>query len=293
MHMQMVSARPPGLKRFPFFVHDVSDVHISRKIRQRGVWEPFETQILLALLGGGDQVIDIGANIGWYTVAAAQRVGSKGHIFAFEPDRRNFEILMANIRQNKLMCVSADRMALGRAPGTAAIRSSTDNQGDVRVREFAPSVAVNLDNEKVAVGTLDDYLADSRHFDLSRLRVLKMDVQGFEHEVLLGAGRLLTSLPERTVCFIEFDPVLLADQSDLACRGFIDAIAALSRRILMICRPIWSLREITVDDLRSADTLAPNACYDLIVTHESTLQDLNSALPLIPRLLSSWAPKRL
>lgn len=287
--MQKVNAHPPGLDRFPFFVHEDRDVFISAKIRKQGVWEEFETQLLLALLGERDQVIDIGANIGWYTVAAGRRTGPTGHVFAFEPDRRNFQILTANIRQSGLSCVSAEQMALGRGTGKGVLRGSADNQGDLRVRQIGALDDGHPQGEEVAVAALDDYLASNPRFDISRLRILKMDVQGFEHEVLLGAQRLLAALPTRTVCFVEFDPVLLADNSDRACHGFIDALAALSRRILMISRPVWCLREISIDRLRYVADRLPAACYDLIVAHDSALPDLRRALPLVPRWLSSWA----
>ena len=70
--MQQVIARPPGRGSFPFFVHKSPDIFISTRIRKTGLWEPFESRVLLALLQSGDQVIDVGANIGWYTVNAAR-----------------------------------------------------------------------------------------------------------------------------------------------------------------------------------------------------------------------------
>jgi FkbM family methyltransferase len=284
--MQLVSARPPGLERFAFFVHDGNDVHISEKIRRRGVWEQFETQLLLALLREGDQILDIGANIGWYTVAAARRVGPTGHVFAFEPDANNFAILAANVRQSGLSCVSAERLALGRESGTGSLRPSTDNQGDLRVRDFRRSAAKPSGNE-IAVMALDNYLQASSRFDIARLRIVKMDVQGFEHEVLCGARSLLTNLPRGTVCFIEFDPKMLADHAGGACEGFIQTLAALGRRLFVIRRPVWRLQALSIGDLRTAADPRAQQCYDLVVAHDEALPDLRRALPLIPRLLSS------
>jgi FkbM family methyltransferase len=285
--MQLVSARPPGLKEFPFFVHEGNDIYISEKIRRRGVWEHFETYLLLSLLRKREQILDIGANIGWYTVAAARRVGSAGHVFAFEPDAKNFAILAANVRQSGLSCVSAEPLALGRESGSGSLRSSADNQGDLRVRDFRKSGDARPAANHIQIVALDDYLANNPRFDLARLRIVKMDVQGFEHEVLHGARNLLANLPRRAVCFIEYDPKLLADHAPSACEGFIEALASLGRRMFVIHRPIWRLQAVSIADLRAASDPRTAHCYDLVIAHDQALPDLHRALPLIPRLLSS------
>ena len=286
--MQRVEARPPGLERFPFYVHDDRDVYISEKIRRRGVWEGFETRLMLALLSPGDQVLDIGANIGWYTMAAARCVGASGRVFAFEPDARNFSILSANIRESGATGAIAVRAALGRADGKAEIRRTGDNQGDIRVRNFSNSSASSgLSANEVAVVALDEYLATQPSFSLAKLRVLKMDVQGFEWDVLAGAQKLLASLPERTVCFVEFDPALLRECSHEACERFVAAIGSLNRDIFAIGRPLWRLRrKFTADLIAAAEPQSP-ACFDLIIAHRSAVGDLRAALPLVPRMLSS------
>lgn len=285
--MQLVSARPPGLKEFPFFVHEGNDAYISEKIRRRGVWERFETQLLLTLLREREQILDIGANIGWYTVAGARRVGPAGHVFAFEPDAKNFAILAANVRQSGLSCVSAERLALGRESGSGSLRSSADNQGDLRVRDFRKSGHAAPAGNEIRVAALDDYLANNPQFDVARLRIVKMDVQGFEHEVLCGARNLLANLPRSAVCFVEFDPRLLADHAQNACEGFIDALASLGRRMFVIRRPIWRLQALSIDDLRAVSDPRAGQCHDLVIAHDAALPDLHRALPLIPRLLSS------
>lgn len=284
--MQRVEARPPGLGRFPFYIHDDNDVFISEKIRRRGVWEQFETRLLLSLLRPGDQVLDIGANIGWYTIGAARRVGAAGHVFAFEPDAHNHAILTANIRESGLSNATAIRAALGRTAGRAEIRRADDNQGDVRLRNFSQQ-SVTVGQNDVSVVSLDEYLHGQPHFALEKLRILKMDVQGFEWDVLCGAQRLLRALPDRTACFMEFDPLLLRECSDDACNGFIDVVARLQRNVFAIGRPLWRLRRMFADDLVAAATFEQAKCFDLVIAHDAALADLREGLPFIPRLLSS------
>ncbi len=291
--MQQVIAKPPGLKPFEFFIHDGADRFISDRIRQTGRWEPFESALLLKLLRQGDQMIDVGANIGWYTVSSALKVGSTGHVFAFEPDAKNFDLLSANITAARVQCVSAERAALGRGSGTAVIRHSLDNQGDHRIRSFVPDETVGPDPARgIPVIALDAYLSGHPHLRLNRLRIIKIDVQGFENEVLLGARQLLAGLPDRTILFIEFDPALLREQDPTALLALIDALESLGRNILEISRPLWRLKKVRPEELRSAAKGAGGRSLDLVVVHAESIADVYGALPGVPRFLS-WAGRSM
>jgi FkbM family methyltransferase len=277
------------MNTFPFFIHEAGDIFISERIRRTGVWEPFESRLLLSLLRRGDQVIDVGANIGWYTVSAARQVGDAGHVFAFEPDARNFALLSANVHAGGLSWVSLERSALGRSSGSAVIRHLKDNQGDHRVRAFVTGEIAPNSTRDIPVVALDEYLAQRREFDVAKLRIIKIDVQGFEREVLLGAQRLLSALPAQTICFIEFDPILLRDNDPAACGALIDNIASMRREIFAIVRPIWRVKKLTISKLRQAARPERSYSFDLILVHRERLRDLRRALPIVPRLLSAAA----
>jgi predicted O-methyltransferase YrrM len=68
----------------------------SLGIMANGIFEPIETHTVLALVKGGDRVLDIGANMGYYTVLMAEKVGAQGKVFAVEPNAANLSILHAN-----------------------------------------------------------------------------------------------------------------------------------------------------------------------------------------------------
>ena len=63
-----------------------------------GIFEPEETESIMSLVKPGDRFLDVGANVGYYTVLVAERVRSTGQVFAIEPNDTNFEILDANTR---------------------------------------------------------------------------------------------------------------------------------------------------------------------------------------------------
>src|SRR6266700_1510309 len=114
--MTKVVASLPDGTRFDFVVHSGIDQFISQRIKNRGSWEPFETGIMISLLRPGDVFIDIGANIGWYTVMSALTVGRSGHVFAFEPAGDNADLLERNVALNRLDNVKLFRCALAESP---------------------------------------------------------------------------------------------------------------------------------------------------------------------------------
>src|SRR5580658_6921217 len=120
----------PGLR---IEVHSAPDRYISSQIVQSGEWEPFETQIVQCFLRPGDVFVDIGANIGWYTIVAASIVGCDGHVYAFEPARDNFELAARNLILNDLQNVTLEQMAVTDRAGTDLLFLSTENLGDHRL----------------------------------------------------------------------------------------------------------------------------------------------------------------
>lgn len=286
--MKQVSARVPGGRGVPFFIHSANDRYISERIRTKGAWEPFESAILCSLLSPGEQVLDIGANIGWHTVQSALRVGPAGGVFAFEPDEENFNLLSANIDVNHLTWVHAKRTALGRASGLATLARSADNMGDHRVRPTDSDSDIVAGALPVTVMALDEYIDEQPQFDRELLRVVKIDVQGFEAEVLLGAARLLASLSKRTVVFLEFDPCLLNEHDSGACTALLDIIAHLEYVIFAIRRPIRRLQRVSVDALRASARFLDSAATDLILVSPESLAELRSAVPWPSRLITSW-----
>lgn len=139
----------------------------------------------------GFVVIDIGANIGTYTVPLARLVGPNGRVVAFEPNRPTFACLRQNVRQNRLGNVTLVRAAAGPESGFAGLVVTEDNFGEVHLAPPGGAEAA-----RVAVTTVDEQVAS---LGLGRVDYIKIDVEGFELAALRGARRTLAANPKLLV----------------------------------------------------------------------------------------------
>ncbi len=151
-----------------------------------------EREILSRHISAGMTIIDIGANIGLYSIFLADLVGPGGRVFAFEPDPVLFEAAVANCTQNgKGDVITLHNLALGSRAGHAALYRSGFNSGDNRL-SASPK---HRENVGVEIARLDDVLRGVK------IDFVKMDVQGWEPEVLRGMEETLKSNPELTIYF--------------------------------------------------------------------------------------------
>lgn len=175
------------------------DTVIGWTLALDGQWEPHETKALLDLIRPGDTVVDVGANLGWYSVQFARRTGCDGRVLSFEPEPGNFALLLENLTLNKVADgVVARQLALLNRKGMVEFELSSFNYGDHRVR-FGPTPAgiPDLYAEharqviQVEATTLDDALSPADSLHEGRVRLLKMDCQGSEAAILLGGSETL------------------------------------------------------------------------------------------------------
>jgi FkbM family methyltransferase len=145
--------------------------------------------------------VDIGANVGYFTTMAARAVGPRGRVLAVEPEPHNFELLSSNVVDNGLDCVDLVQAALGSTRGEASLFLNADNHGDHRLWSNSPD-AVGRQTMTVPTWTLDELVAAH---DLDHVDVVKIDVQGYEHEIAKGMIDLLESA-DRLSILSEFWP---------------------------------------------------------------------------------------
>ncbi len=169
-------------------------------------YEPNEMYAMSKLIGRGACVVDVGANEGVFTLMAAKLAGPDGTVHSFEPSARDRERLLANVSLNNLTNVTVHAEALGRAAGKAVLEvSAAERPGHNTIGGFAYSDTTPAYSLEVDVTTLDA-VADAAR--LTRLDLLKVDVEGSETAVLQGAQASLR----------RFRPIVFAEAQDASLR---------------------------------------------------------------------------
>jgi FkbM family methyltransferase len=157
-----------------------------------------------AALRPGDCALDLGANIGAVALHLARLVGPTGRVFAIEPMSANAELLARNVRRAGLeKVVQIERVAAGRASERTALffDPGTSNWGAISLRDRSGTASEEIQNEP-----LDELW---KRWGRPHFRFVKMDVEGFEPDVLAGACELLATAPPE-VWVVEFNPEQLA-----------------------------------------------------------------------------------
>jgi len=181
---------------------------------------PSLTAVFEAALGPGDVVLDIGANVGVYVAVAARLVGPGGRILAFEPMPFARESLTDLVRRNGFTQVSVLPYAAGASEGSMQLHMTPGASG-LTSAYARGKASVSVD---VATTTIDAVVGESGG---APPRLLKIDVEGFEFDVMKGAARTLAA-EEAPLLVFESDPALLAAsrgtfadiQRWLAARGY-------------------------------------------------------------------------
>ena len=177
------------------------DDHIDNIIWWNGYYEKNPTRLFLDLLNPDDIVIDVGANIGYYSILAASRIGRGGKVYAFEPVSSIYRRLLANV--GSFNAIQAQREACGNTTGkiNMYVADDTCSSGS---RISQPIEGHELKRiEEVSMVRLDDAISEK-----TGVSVMKIDVEGYEPHVLAGASELIRSNPQIKI-FIEVDDSLL------------------------------------------------------------------------------------
>jgi FkbM family methyltransferase len=181
--------------RYGHFLYYRNDTAVGAVLDRHGEFGEDAHTLLLPLIGPGDTVIDVGANIGTSAVAFAHRVGPQGRVYAFEPQQAVYTVLCANLALNGLRNVTPYPYAVGRQPGTAFLPvvdyAVPGNYGAV-------ALAGQETPEGVGIVPLDQ-------LSFPRCALLKVDVEGAENDVVQGALGLLRR--DQPLVYVEFNDI--------------------------------------------------------------------------------------
>jgi FkbM family methyltransferase len=171
----------------------------SLRLKQSGgMYERQETALVKHLLKPDDIFVDVGAHIGYYTALAAEIV-TDGDVMAYEPEPENYKILIKNIKKfNNVQCLP---LGVGSVSGNTKLYVSKKNTGDHRLFES------NNDKRNEINITLIK-LEDSLPPTIDKVNFLKIDTQGFEIDVLMGARNIIENSQDISI-LLEYSPALL------------------------------------------------------------------------------------
>jgi FkbM family methyltransferase len=169
-------------------------------------FEAAERDFVSRVARPGMRVVNIGANIGLYTIMTGKLIGPKGQVHAFEPSTATYARLERNIRLNKLSNVAANNIALSDTKGSLMLRSDPRNNsldGHRFVESLGNSSSLTEGDEIIVCDTLDGYFSrTSSDGGLPTVDLVIMDVEGAEWMVLKGAKQILSASP-RVVLVLE------------------------------------------------------------------------------------------
>ena len=159
-----------------------------------GEYEPFTQKLITSMVKPGSVALDIGANIGIHTITLAKATGPTGKVYSFEPHPTIFNKLITNISLNNLQWVHPIKTALTDTSGTAILCGfdhQTSNEGTSALGNKASEQPLQKNQFHVTTITLDDFVA---LHNITKLDIIKIDVEGHEINVFNGAIKTLTTL---------------------------------------------------------------------------------------------------
>lgn len=162
-------------------------------------FERHELEFMLRVLDAGMTFVDVGANVGLFSIPAAMKV-RHGRVFAFEPSLSTYELLAKNARLNNLTNIRAMRSALGDYVGEAILKvnvAGKDGLDTIGAPTHSDCEIARTD--AVPITTLDAFLSEN---GITHVDAMKIDTEGAEPLVLRGARELLAS-PEGPLILFE------------------------------------------------------------------------------------------
>jgi FkbM family methyltransferase len=183
-----------------FSINLPTDSELSQYIYQK-IFETEEINFVEKFLKKGDYFIDVGTNIGFFSLLAAKIIGKDGKVFSFEPTTNTYNRLLDNIAINKLTNVTAIKKAISDQCGMLELNTSKDGY-DAWNSFVKPLVGVNYKTELVETITLDSFFELNPIFE--KVKLIKIDIEGWEKFALSGGTKFLSKKGAPAI-LIEFE----------------------------------------------------------------------------------------
>ena len=203
-----------------------SDRDIGSAVAKSGAYEPHVTALIKRELHQGDTFLDVGANIGFFTMLAAHLVGSLGQVVAIEPMDKNLQLIYLSVEKNGFKNVEV--FPFGASDRSTLVPIVTDpNTSNALVQSAASQRRPSL---VAPTRTLDWMCAG-----LKRLDFVKMDIEGHELFAWRGAKDLFSKFKPKIAT--EFHPLAMRENAAIDCRDYVELMLTYCRQIQVVVSP--------------------------------------------------------
>jgi FkbM family methyltransferase len=169
------------------------------------IFEEEESAWVREILRPGMTFVDVGANIGYFSLLASSLVGTMGKVFSFEPSEYAYKKLKQTIKSNNIQNIHAMNSALGDVIETRTLLTQGDN---THSPSFVPSTGVFLNVAQVV--TLDDFVTQN---GIKVIDLIKIDVEGFEPNVIRGMNKIMSAGMVKRILIEIYDDWLVQNSS--------------------------------------------------------------------------------
>lgn len=190
------------LTKYKIYI-DTRDRGIAPHLIMDGFWETWLTQCLAKIVRPGDTCLDIGANVGYFSVLMSALAGDKGRTIAFEPIPAIAKLLRLTAGVNGPGFQVAE-LALSAKEGILQLQIPEESFGGASIIKRTDSLIVPKTLIDVRTITLDNYLKEQ---DIKKVDIIKMDVEGAEPFVFEGMEQTIANNPNLQI-IIEYSPFL-------------------------------------------------------------------------------------
>jgi len=168
-----------------------NDIYVGRSLILYGEISEAENAIYKQLCNNGDTIVEVGANIGAHSLSIAKSIGVNGKLFCYEPQQIVFQTLNANLALNSITNTTTFQLGVASKESSINVEpinyTTTANFGGISLKDIKKG-------EKIDVVSLD------KHLNLQSLKLLKIDVEGMEIDVLLGAKKTIEKFQPIIYC---------------------------------------------------------------------------------------------
>lgn len=245
-----------------------NDKGISERLLLFNVHEPLVTKLLIRVLKEGMTCLEVGGNLGYYAVLESKIVGDKGKVIAIEPSPRNFSYLKHNLEQQNRSNYEVYNFACGDQEGEVKFLVS-DKSNRCMVIENGEEIPSDLEVIKIPIKKLDIFLKEK---GIEKIDFIRMDVEGYEMNILEGAMKLLTKF--KPIMLVEVHKMIMGD--DLTKKFFNELKTIGYEKGYFVTReidlPFMSnendIRKVTINQLN--EELEKNSlprCFNLLLTN--------------------------